>query len=247
MLGEAGCGEDGGEHFPTVLNFPFALPSFSRAQEEVITVALQDFEYLWGVETTVLLLLCVMNVLQVVFKIKQLFKNNITQTSAREQDRSEWQAVWDGMGKCLEQQASPVVWIFTFEQLQNPEKLVEYLEEVYCHHGNSKEVQIAAACWGLAYQTLLNTIQPSQREENTSGSGDNAADLPAPEIIPAAASIPAAALSIVVGVTAVTPALMMSLQLLLLWVLWPFHMLQCGKRKKNSSCQRCIVPRGTAL
>ena len=77
MLGEAGCGEDGGEHFPTVLNFPFALPSFSRAQEEVVTVALQDFEYLWGVETTVLLLLCVMNVFQVMFKIKQLFKNKI--------------------------------------------------------------------------------------------------------------------------------------------------------------------------
>lgn len=82
-------------------------------------------------------------------------------------------------------------------------------------------------CWGLAFQALLNTVQHPQGEENnTSESVDNAADPPAPEIIRAATPIPAVALSIVIGVTAVTPALDVSLQLLLLWVLWLFYILQ---------------------
>ncbi|GAB0208748.1 microtubule-associated protein RP/EB family member 1-like [Grus japonensis] len=78
------------------------------------------------------------------------------------------------MGKCLEWWAPPVFWNFTPEQVQNPEKLVEYLEKVCCHPGNSRDTQITAMCWGLAhaYRALFNTIQYLQREEKVSGSDD---------------------------------------------------------------------------
>ncbi|KAK4811246.1 hypothetical protein QYF61_022143 [Mycteria americana] len=99
--------------------------------------------------------------------VSKEFKN-IIQRSAPRPDSYEWQGVWDSMGKCLGRWAPPVFWNFTPEQVQNPEKLVDYLEKVCCHPGNSKEIQITAMCWGLAhaYRALFNTIQ------NPQGSGD---------------------------------------------------------------------------
>ncbi|KAK4811190.1 hypothetical protein QYF61_019821 [Mycteria americana] len=72
------------------------------------------------------------------------------------------------MGKCLGRWAPPVFWNFTPEQVLNPEKLVEYLEKVCCDSCNSKEIQCAAMCWGLAhaYRALFNATQ------NPQGSGD---------------------------------------------------------------------------
>ncbi|KAK4811292.1 hypothetical protein QYF61_023344 [Mycteria americana] len=68
------------------------------------------------------------------------------------------------MGKCLGRWAPPVFWNFTPEQVLNPEKLVEYLEEVCCDPGNSKEIQITTMCWGLAhaYRALFNATQNPQ-------------------------------------------------------------------------------------
>ncbi|KAK4811288.1 hypothetical protein QYF61_023340 [Mycteria americana] len=82
------------------------------------------------------------------------------------------------MGKCLGQWAPPVFWNFPPEQVQNPEKLVEYLEKVCCHPDNSKDMKITAVCWGLAhaYRALFNTIQNPQGEEKVSGSGDKTTD-----------------------------------------------------------------------
>ena len=120
-------------------SFPFS--------SRLVTVSLENFEYLHDVQTSMLLLLCVMTVFQVMFKIKQLFKN-IMQRSAPRCDISEWQGVWDNMARCPEHWAPPVVWNFTSEQLQNPEKLVEYLEKICCSPGNPEEAQITAACWG---------------------------------------------------------------------------------------------------
>jgi len=55
---------------------------------------------------------------------------------------------------------------FTPEQVQNPDKLAEYLEAVCCHPRSSRETQIIAMCWGLAhvYGALFNTIQYSKGE-----------------------------------------------------------------------------------
>jgi len=72
--------------------------------------------------------------------------------------------MWNGMGKCLGRWASPEFWNCTPEQVQNPDKLVEHLEEVCCHPRNSRQTQITAMCWGLAqaYRALFNTIQCSK-------------------------------------------------------------------------------------
>ncbi|KAK4808461.1 hypothetical protein QYF61_005778 [Mycteria americana] len=65
-------------------------------------------------------------------------------------------------------------WNFTPEQVQNPEKLVAYLEKGCYHPGNSRETQITAMCWGLAHacRALLNAIQYPQGEEKVSVSDD---------------------------------------------------------------------------
>ena len=101
-----------------------------------------------------------LNMVPVLFRVKQLFKN-ITQKSAPRLENYEWQSVWDSMGKCLGRWAPPVFWNFTLEQEQNPKKLVEHLEKVCSHSDNSRETQITAMCWGLAcaYRALFNAIQ----------------------------------------------------------------------------------------
>ncbi|KAK4828895.1 hypothetical protein QYF61_001453 [Mycteria americana] len=104
-------------------------------------------------------------------RVNKQFKN-IIQRSSQRLDSDEWQGVWDSMGKHLGQWAPPVFWDFTSEQVQNPEKIVNYLEKVCCHPGNSRETQIIAMCWSLAhaYRALFNTIQNPQGEEKISGS-----------------------------------------------------------------------------
>ncbi|GAB0203720.1 hypothetical protein GRJ2_002837600 [Grus japonensis] len=58
-----------------------------------------------------------------------------------------------------------MVWSFTPEQLQDPDKVTEYLKGKCC--GYSKETQLTALCWALAtiYQTLLDSRQHHQGEE----------------------------------------------------------------------------------
>jgi len=84
-----------------------------------------------------LILFCLLNGFQVLFRVKQVVKN-IAQRSAPRLDSYEWQGVWDSMGKCLGWWALLVFWNFTPEQVQNPVKLVEHLEEVCCDPGNSR-------------------------------------------------------------------------------------------------------------
>jgi len=112
-----------------------------------------------------LLLFCLLHWFQVLFRVKQLVKN-LNKRSAPRLDRYEWQGLWNRIGKCLGQWAPLVFWNFNPEQMQNRDKLVEYLEEVCCHPGNSRETQITATCWGLArvHRALFNTIQCSKGE-----------------------------------------------------------------------------------
>ncbi|KAK4810697.1 hypothetical protein QYF61_007671 [Mycteria americana] len=139
-------------------------------------------------------LVCLLNVCQALFQVKQLIKNT-TQRSAPRLDSYEGQGVWDSMGKCLGQWAPPVFWNFTPEQVQDPEKLVKYLEKVCPHPDNSRETQIIAMCWGLAhaYRALLKTIQYPQGEEKVSGSDDKATGTtatPAPHPVTGTAETP---------------------------------------------------------
>jgi len=84
----------------------------------------------------------VVNTFQVMFKKEQLFKN-IAQISALRWDSSEWQGMWDSLGRCLGWYSPPGVLNFTSKELQSPENLMEYLDS--CHPANPKEAQIIAA------------------------------------------------------------------------------------------------------
>lgn len=106
------------------------------------------------------LLLCLLNVFEVLFKDLQLFQN-ATQPFALRLDSGKWQGVWDSTGKHLEQWAPPVLWNFSPEQVQNLERLVKYLAKLCCHPGNSRETKPTATCYDLAhaYWAMFNSIQ----------------------------------------------------------------------------------------
>ncbi|KAM6033078.1 uncharacterized protein LJ206_001912 [Theristicus caerulescens] len=170
----------------TFVSFFYDVSSF-------ITTTFQYLENPWVVKIYPLVVLG--NFVSVLSKVNKQLKN-IIQRSPPRLDSYEWQGVWESMGKYLGRWAPPVFWNFTLEQVQNPEKLVKYLENVCCHPGNSRETQIIATCWGLAhaYRALFNTIQYPQGKENVSGSDDKVtapAAAPAPATVTAAAPAPA--------------------------------------------------------
>jgi len=106
-------------------------------------------------------LFCLLNGFWVLFTVKQVVKN-IVQRPAPGLDSCEWLGVWNSMGKYLGQWTPLMFFKLTPEQLQNPDKLVKYLQKVYCHPGDSRETQITATCWGLAHAypaALFNTVQ----------------------------------------------------------------------------------------
>jgi len=61
-----------------------------------------NFEYPWDAQASTLLLFCLLNGLQVLFRVKQVVKN-IMQRPAPGPDSCEWLGVWDSMGKYLGQ------------------------------------------------------------------------------------------------------------------------------------------------
>jgi len=199
-------GKTGGDTFPHSFT---PLLSFT-----LVLMAFENFEYLWDAQTITLLLFCLLNGFWVLFRVKHVVKN-IVQRPALGLDSSEWLGVWDSMGKCLGQWASPVSLKLTPEQVQNPDKLVKYLQKVCCHPGNSRETQITAMCWSLAhaYRALFNLIQcpKGERGQNeAAGTATGAAPLAGPAAPPAPA--PAAAIttelnnrSVPVAVTPVKP------------------------------------------
>jgi len=151
-------GETEGDTFPHCFTPPLSFRLFLNAFE--------NFEYLWDAQASTLLLFCFLNGLQVLFRVKQVVKN-IVQRSAPGLDSCEWLGVWDSMGKYLGQWAPPLSLKLTPEQVQNPDKLVKYLQKVCCHPGNSRETQITAMCWGLAHAyraALFNTVQSPKGE-----------------------------------------------------------------------------------
>lgn len=103
---------------------PSSIFLFSRLTK----TALENSEYPQDVQTSMFLLLGLLNVFWVVFMVKQLFKNT-THRSVLRLDSDEWQGVWDRRGRCLGQWTPPTFWNHTSEQVQNPEKVVKYLEK----------------------------------------------------------------------------------------------------------------------
>jgi len=85
-------GKTGGDNLP----YSFSLPlSFRLAVR-----AFENFEYPWDAQASTLLLFCILNGFQVLFRVKQAVKN-FTKSSTLGLDSYEWLGVWDSMGKCL--------------------------------------------------------------------------------------------------------------------------------------------------
>jgi len=93
-------GKTGGDTF----SHSFAHPLSFR----LVLRAFENFEYLWDAQASGFLLLCFLNGLQVLFRVKQVVKN-IMQRPAPGLDSCEWLGVWDSMGKYLGQWAPPGV------------------------------------------------------------------------------------------------------------------------------------------
>lgn len=66
---------------------------------------------------------------------------------------NEWHGLCQKIGQFCEEFSAPVVWEFTYEQLQDSDKMTEYLQGECC--GNSKHEQLTAVCRALA--TLWDT------------------------------------------------------------------------------------------
>jgi len=114
-------GKTRGDNFLHSLALPLSLRLVLRAFE--------DFQNQWDAQARTLLLFCLLNGFQLLFRVKQVVKN-IVQRPAPRPDSCEWLGVWDSMGRCLGQWAPPVFFKLTPEQVQNPDKLVKYLQKL---------------------------------------------------------------------------------------------------------------------
>jgi len=169
-------GKSGGDAFPHTFTPPLSF--------RLVLMAFENFKYPWDAQTSYLLLLCILNGLQVLFRVKQIV-NNIVQRPAPGPDSCEWLGVWESMSRCLGQWAPPVSLKLTPEHVQNPVKLVKYLQKVCCHVGN------LTMCWGLAHAyraALFNTVQCSKgdrRGNEVAGTATGTAPPASPSAPPA--------------------------------------------------------------
>jgi len=87
-----------------------------RLSLRLVLTAFENFEYPWDAQGSTLLLLCLLNGLQVLFRVKQVLKN-IVQRPVPQLDSCEWLSVWHSMGKYLGQWATLVCFKLTPEQV----------------------------------------------------------------------------------------------------------------------------------
>jgi len=77
-------GKSGGDAFPHSFPLPLSL--------RMVLTAFENFEYPWDAQASTLLLFCLLNGLQVLFRVKQVVKN-IVQRPAPGPDSCEWLGV----------------------------------------------------------------------------------------------------------------------------------------------------------
>jgi len=87
-------GKTGGDTLPHSLAPPLSL--------RLVLTAFENFNYPWDAQASTLLLFCLLNALQVLFRVKQVVKNMV-QRPVPGQDICEWLGVWDSMGRYLRQ------------------------------------------------------------------------------------------------------------------------------------------------
>ena len=125
----------------------------------LVTVVLENTTYAGDVQTSMILLLCLLNTFLVLSKFNRLFIK-ATQRSALLQ----CQAVCEDISMPLEECAPSVLWNSTPEQVQVPEKRSNCLQQMCHHSGNCRETPISATCRGLAYAYCcqINTTQHTE-------------------------------------------------------------------------------------
>jgi len=109
--------------------------------------------------------------------------------------------MWETTGRYLENFLLPVVWNFTPEQLQDPNKVTEHLKGKCCRY--SRKAQCTALCWALAsiYQALLDTMQHPQGEERENRPASTVAT---PTRVPSTVTTPTPVIGTVATPTLVT-------------------------------------------
>jgi len=102
--------------------------------------------------------------------------------------------------------------------VQNPDKLVKYLQKVCCHPGNSRGTQITTMCWGLAHACraalfkLIQCIKGERRGKQAAGTAAGTASPASPAAPPAQQAVTApptvtmAATATITGAALVAPA-----------------------------------------
>ena len=118
----------------------FTSPSSFR----LITAAFEKFEQPWDVQAGMLVLLCLPNVFQVLFRAPKKFFKNTTQRSAPRLNSHGWRGTWEKTGRYLEDFSPPMVWNFTPKQLQDPGEAIECWKGKY--GACSREAQLTALC-----------------------------------------------------------------------------------------------------
>lgn len=94
---------------------------------------------MWDIQTSMILLLCLLRVFLVLFIVKKLLKNNIQRSTLR-QDYCGWQSVKEDMGRYSSLLSSLMGLKFTLKQAWNPKKLTECFRKVCPDPCNAKEL-----------------------------------------------------------------------------------------------------------
>jgi len=92
-------GKTGGDTFPHTVTPPLSF--------RLVLTAFENFEYPCDAQASGFLLFCLLNGFQLLFRAKQSLRTSCRDLP-RGPDSCDWLGVWDSMGRCLEQWASPV-------------------------------------------------------------------------------------------------------------------------------------------
>lgn len=127
-----------------------------------------------------LCLVCLLGVVHTMFRVKKAISRKVIQRFALNLGRFEWHRIWETMALFGGKFSLTMVWNFSLEQLQDPNKLTEYLQGK-CWD-NSIDEQFIAVFWILAtlYWTQVNTRQcPQGKGEEIRPSSTTATQIPA--------------------------------------------------------------------
>ncbi|XP_074788487.1 uncharacterized protein LOC141973621 [Athene noctua] len=130
--------------------------SMGEPGEEILSF-FGSFNYPWSLQASMIVAQCFLNVCLILVLAMQHFSNNSSaRKPAPRSDNDEWQGVWEKMGKGLSWWSLPMLWNFTPEQMQSPDKLTECLERVCYQAGKTQETQSFLGAVGFGRMHIPN-------------------------------------------------------------------------------------------